>query len=557
MDKPVARALLESFLQRIERVPETGQLRLPGPVSPGEFGALTAALEVLGGAVTSEPVLSARISHVLRDRAERLNIDSMKEQSSMRRNVVLCLDFGTAMSKAAATRDGKKALIALPVGRQAGDEANPFSLRSSLYISNSGRVWFGHDAIAKSNAESGSGRRRFDSIKQRLSQGTLETLNSGRLDPDVNPTLVPFTNADMVLVYLAYFTDMATSALAIDCGERYAIRRFARPCWEPARLDWAEGQLKKMLARAQVLADTFTGKWRDGIPADVLKATIDKVNDLQQSPDHLVDRGLPEPVAAAASRVVTDEERDRGLFVVVDVGAGTSDYAAFWTEQDQKASRFKIWQIGGSVDATAQAGDTIDGFLHAMILDKAHIRQGSVDYPFAATQLGLSIRENKELLMKTGSLEIVLSNGRAVVISKEEFEKSQPMLDLASALKDKFESSLGATHESWANKVSSFKRQNRDEISVVLTGGGAGLAMVQALAEGYVDLHGHRLGLRQSIAVPTWITDEYANYVADYQRLAVAIGGAARELPELAEEAARFGAETDGTEWVSAVDYKN
>ncbi|MDO8437104.1 MAG: hypothetical protein Q7S69_02930 [Nitrosomonadaceae bacterium] len=556
MDKSVAKALLESLLQRMERVPETGQLRLPGPVSSGEFGALRVALELLGGTAPNEPVLSAPPAHILRDRAERLNIESLKSQSSARTDVLLCLDFGTAMSKAAATRGDKKPLVALPLGRQAGDETSPFGLQSSLYISNSGRVYFGCDALTKSNAESGSGRRRFDSIKQRLSQGTLETLMSGRLEPEINPTQVPFTNADMVLAYLAYFTDIATSALAADCGERYSTRRFARPCWEPTRLGWAEGELRKMLAKAQILADTFSEKWKEGIPADVLKATIDSVNELQQLPDHLVDRGLPEPVAAAASRVVSEEERDRGLFVVVDIGAGTSDYAAFWTDQDQKIGRFKIWQIGGSVDAIAQAGDTIDGFLHAMILEKAHVRPGSVDYPFAATQLALGIRENKELLMNTGSLETVLSNGSKVIVTKDEFEKSQPMLDLSSALRDKFESSLRATHESWANKVATFKRNGRDEISVVLTGGGAGLSMVQALAKGYVDVHGHRLGLRHALDVPAWITEDYEKYVSDYQRLAVAIGGAARELPELAEEAAQFDAQTDGTRWEPTVTYR-
>jgi hypothetical protein len=180
------------------------------------------------------------------------------------------------------------------------------------------------------------------------------------LDEAANPTSVALSWADVITLYLGYLTDIATSDLADKKGSRYVRRRFARPCWEPGRDAWGAGELRLMLAKAQIVADTFHDRWQGGIPADEVKATLQVINELDQFPEYLLAEGVQEPIAAAASRVETGE-RHRGLFVVVDVGAGTSDFAAFWTDQNPKAGTNKVWLIPGTVKALTQAGDSVDG----------------------------------------------------------------------------------------------------------------------------------------------------------------------------------------------------
>ena len=61
--------------------------------------------------------------------------------------------------------------------------------------------------------------------------------------------------------------------------------------------------------------------------------------------DHLIDPvmqqfdlGISEPIAAGSARLWTDSAR-RGLVLIVDAGAGTTDFALFLVNRDLKALR--------------------------------------------------------------------------------------------------------------------------------------------------------------------------------------------------------------------------
>lgn len=533
MEKDQARLLLESLIQRIERDVDSGKWRVTGPVSELELEALNDALVALGGMAPASGPIVHRVP-VPRARAMPLVTKALERTTPADQEVLLCLDFGTAMSKAAATVSKDGDLGELALGKRAGDGASVYGLRSSIFVSRSGRIYFGHEAISKSINETDGSRQRFDSLKQRLSQGEQRALSESLVDRSINPTSVPLTQGDLILLYLAYLTDMATTELAENTKKsRYVRRRFARPCWESSRAAWAEGELRIMLAKAQILADTFQGQWIKGIAADVAKATIDAVAELDQQPDYLVADGVLEPIAAAASRMASDD-KDRGLFVVVDVGAGTTDFAVFWANQDPTQNIYKVWQIQGTVDAISQAGDTIDGFLHSHILEKGHLKSGMTDYAYAATRLSLEIRQHKESLFRDGELNVTLSNSTPVSITIADFLKQEGVIDFGSLVRDRFIGVLNSAPKSWLELVKSFVSVERDSITVVLTGGGAGLPMIRELANQPVDVHGIRLKCIAAIDVPEWITDSYPALRGEYAQLAVAIGGAARLLPELA-----------------------
>ena len=310
-----------------------------------------------------------------------------------------------------------------------------------------------------------------------------------------------------------------------------------------------------MLAKAQIVADTFHDRWHDGIPADEAKATLEVIGELDQLPEYLLAEGVQEPIAAAASRVET-EERHRGLFIVVDVGAGTSDFAAFWTDQDPDRGVNKVWLIPGTVDALTQAGDSVDGYLQSYLLEKAHLRPGQVDYDYAVARLALDIRRQKETLIREGAVEVTLPNGSRVKVARDEFLAANAMKDFETLLRDKLAGTLARADISWFKGLAGFERLGRNQVTVVLTGGGSALPSVQNIAKGRIQVHGLNFPLQRATTVPAWIEDGFSKLTNSYPQLAVAIGGAAGQLPELGPTTLRFGGDDPGGKWTFDPQYK-
>ena len=131
------------------------------------------------------------------------------------RNVRLCLDFGTAMSKATLVQDDadneSEEIHVLHLGVPGDqEEISEVMLISSVYIDNDGKLWFGKAAVDRSMVEGGDGsRQRLDNIKRRLSEEGWDE----EVGPRFNPTSVPITNGDMVLAYLMFMTWTVNSCL--------------------------------------------------------------------------------------------------------------------------------------------------------------------------------------------------------------------------------------------------------------------------------------------------------------------------------------------------------
>ena len=134
--------------------------------------------------------------------------------------IVLCLDFGTAKSKAfAATREQDPEFFELGLGKRDGDlDGSVYGVSSSVWIDESGQVFAGSQAVRRGMlraAQGGPRRQRLDSIKQVLSQVTQEfDIGSRLLEQEVNPSGVELTYEDAISFYLAYLTDLALSELA-------------------------------------------------------------------------------------------------------------------------------------------------------------------------------------------------------------------------------------------------------------------------------------------------------------------------------------------------------
>lgn len=153
MDNLKAVLLIENLLDRIEFDPKIEKNRL-GILSAAEKMALEFALDVLRGSSVSvqiEPIQKTlpvsvpdKVLEPEIKTSVALNLDSLKRKSPGNPEVILCLDFGTAMSKAFAMQQNGNP-IELALGARAG--AKGYTVDSSIFITDEGLIKFGPQAV--------------------------------------------------------------------------------------------------------------------------------------------------------------------------------------------------------------------------------------------------------------------------------------------------------------------------------------------------------------------------------------------------------------------------
>jgi hypothetical protein len=522
--------LLENLLQRVLRDEETGQRTLPGVITNAEWEALRTAVSILGGTSDDsiEPVSPGREEvAVPTSPADNISVDltALELPAPQSPTVTLCIDFGTAMSKAFAVRANGKdisQMLDLALGHRAGNERLRYPVTSSLWIGDGGLVFVGREAVEQSLNHGGEGRRRFDSPKQWLSQGMERPLSESVLDASFNPTNVRFTVEDAILFYLGYLTDLATTELEESFQtSRYVRRRFALPCWDKSRDVWGRKTLSRLLAYAQVVADTFHGRWASGIPIEEVKAALEQMR-THDPPVGLVEQGVLEPLAACGGRLPSTESF-RGLLMVVDVGAGTTDFGLFLVH-NQGGDTVSAYPIEGCSRGVRQAGDVVDNMLRMSILAAVGVGPGHPNHKLINNELLLRVRELKERLFEDGEVTGRLSNDASFTISLEEFLASQPVSKFRSLLRAAFVETIEAADKSFPARFDGVG------VAVVLTGGGAGLPMVKEMVKEAVRVGGYRLPASLRPALPVYI-ENHPELADEYGRLAVAIGGCVPDGP--------------------------
>ena len=324
----------------------------------------------------------------------------------------LCLDFGTAMSKAFAWDKDADRPMPLRIGHAAG-EPGSYALNSSIFITRDGIVFFGQAAVNRAAAAIDPERHQaLQSIKDILTVGQMTDLLEPVPNP-YNPGEHPIRQKDVIALYLAFLTDSALLALQEDHqeGSRNVPRSYTKPVFDQTRDEWATNILNKCAAVGQVLADRFSGQWAKGIPLDDLRNVI-AVAEASTQEKHIVIEGgvLPEPVAAFASRarIIVPEKHLRRLMMVIDAGAGTTDFAMFARVQDE--SGIRLFRIKHSVTTIRIAGDSVDNALMDYLLQQANVGEGHSRRGAVIADLRRDIRLIKEELFRNGNVTRLLVN---------------------------------------------------------------------------------------------------------------------------------------------------
>jgi molecular chaperone DnaK (HSP70) len=234
-----------------------------------------------------------------------------------------------------------------------------------------------------------------------------------------------------------------------------------------------------------------------------------------------IDRGFVPEATAVAAAAIRPDKRKRRVLVVVDVGAGTSDFGAFITVPGDGTGR--IGELQRARRVVLRGGNFLDEQVVALLKDKAGLVEGMPSAIGPLARLRREATRIKEDLFRDEEVLEDLGNGQFVSASLGELLEREPLKSFGNELWERFKETLAV-----ATGFTRGLTNPPHSIEVILTGGGSRLPMVQSLitrAQRESDFP-----VTVTDTLPGWITE--TNWSQLFPQLAVAIGGAMPNMPE-------------------------
>ncbi len=429
----------------------------------------------------------------------------------------LCIDFGTAFSKAAAAPRGSWTRFQPGAMRPlmlAGHEqgANAFLLDSAVFVDDD-RVLFGRTAIERADLLVSQKRQALRSFKTLLSVSDLDRALNANAPGSIDPHRI-FQMRDLIVLYLAYLLaaiDRAVAADATLANGQIVERRYAAPAWRSGDSTGMHGAVLRLFGEAEAFKQAIGDKLLSpqGVP-------IKKINELLPTAlaePRAVEMGLVFEATAAAAYTSIGLEDSASHLIVVDMGAGTTDIAAMARAGGQ------VEEIGEARFTLKQAGDFIDRVIANIVVEanswaKTPAQQGEL------WRLLMSrMRDIKESLFIDGRA-VLRHENRTVGIAMRDLERDKDFKQFVKTLTLDYDASLEVVRDS------AIARQRR-AIQAIAVGGGASAPFIQALLSRKPPRAG-KLLIEPRPATPEWAFAPafQGNLAPVFPQLAIAIGGA-------------------------------
>jgi molecular chaperone DnaK (HSP70) len=440
---------------------------------------------------------------------------------------IACIDFGTALSKvamvAAIDSENLKPGHIKPLYLVDMPGQKSFLLPSLVFVTE-GHLLFGREAEQATIRAEASGRHALVSPKQYLSTHDPEDF-SERLPADIDPT-GRFSAKDLLRLYLAHLLERAGDE-AKQQGLPWPVPlRVARPAWKTGRAERGERMLKELVRDGFALVDRLGPALsaKGGVPHGAALRALSRLTPMTTAQERNIfklSKGTASVLEATAVAAGTVRATGRRVIAVADIGAGTSDFAAFMTGLP---NRKVLAEIRGSSRILHKAGDYLDMQLRRYILGKAGLLPDDPAARGASNRLRANARRNKEILFVEGKLTVQVGDD-LLEITAEEFLADKYVISFSTQLRDEFHETLKIA-VSCAQSYS--PRGFQAPVEILLTGGGHVLPMARALFEAPSVSWSYREAAPDLAERPEDIA-----FHSVRRQLAVAIGGAVRDLPIL------------------------
>lgn len=466
---------------------------------------------------------------------ERTNTDTSQEftgrvlkwrpPKKIRKDLILCLDFGTSLSKAYACASKGKGKFPQLIDIELVESDDPvkrYFLPSELFI-HEGRIHFGAAARSKFEIVEASQNRLIDSPKQYMTLGTeVANLHQKPLRSEQDPSQ-SLSQRDALVLYLSHLNYLAEKSLENQGLSTDIRRRYAHPAWDKTTADANSRAMARVMAEAVALSRVYSVEFLDSMSLETAKQVTLSVraSDDENLPFGLLIDPVLEATAAGAGALMMTQRGRRKPYVVLDIGAGTTDISGCLCVNNPKNQAVRVWEVTGARETIPMAGNIIDSILLNEILKKCSAAEGTTEYSQVHQALRKTIRTHKETLFVHGTLSDRLVSGEDFEIKLSQFLKIDAIERLFGKIKT-------------AVTDAAFKVVGDDApVTLVATGGGANLPVVEDLVSGPIRKNGGSLKLQLRHAMPNNLRAAYPELNEVYPQLAVAIGGA---HPELAEQ---------------------
>lgn len=428
----------------------------------------------------------------------------------------LCIDFGTAFSKAAAAPHDSWSRFdpawVRPLALAGFEGGNAFLLPSAVFVADDA-VLFGAAAFERAEAFARYGRMALRSFKTLLSVSDLDRALKTKAPTAIDPHRM-FNMGDLIVLYLAFLSAAIARAKAADpelASEHFANRRYAAPAWRSGDSAGLHKSIVALFSEAEALA-AEAGE-RLLAPEGIEIASVESLLSAARSAPRPLQMGLIFEASAAAAYTSIGLERSAAHMVVVDVGAGTTDIAAMFR------SGGRIYELPQARATLKQAGEFIDRVI-ANLATEASGPQRSPQRQAALWNLLMrQMQDIKESLLYDGRA-LLRYGSRTLVLKLSDLERDRDFAEFRRNLQHAFDHSLAVA-------CRHAHLEKRTDIQVIAVGGGSGAPFIQEmLRRARVDAKRFKVTARP--ATPDWAhAEEFSGNLAPvFPQLAIAIGGA-------------------------------
>lgn len=427
----------------------------------------------------------------------------------------LCIDFGTAFSKAAAAPAGAwmkfdpASVRPLTLGSP-GSSGNAFLLDSAVFVDDE-RVLFGRAAVERADALASTKRIALRSFKTLLSVSDLDRALNANAPAAIDPHRV-FQMRDLVVLYLAYLLASIERAAGADAQLKDATsitRRYAAPAWRSGDSAGMHGAIMRLFSEAEAFRLAVDDKLL--APQGMLIKRISDALPAAESDALPMAMGLVYEAPAAAAYTSIGLPQSASHLVVVDMGAGTTDIAAL------ARSGGELEDLPEARVTLKQAGDFLDRVVANIVLDSNKWAREPEQQSELWRLLMAHMRDIKESLFHDGRA-VLRHEGRAINVAMRDIERDKDFKAFLKDLTQAYEESLRIVRHSAAALKSR-------SVQAIAVGGGASAPFIQALLRTKL---GGNLSVEPRPATPEWaFAPEFRGNLAPvFPQLAIAIGGA-------------------------------
>jgi len=428
----------------------------------------------------------------------------------------LCIDFGTAFSKAAAApvdawarlEPASVRPLMLSSHEQGG---NAFLLDSAVFI-DEGRVLFGRAALARADALVSKKRMALKSFKTLLSVSDLDRALNTNAPLSIDPHRI-FQMRDLIVLYLAYLLEAVEQAQAADpaLGDATSIsRRYAAPAWRSGDSAAMHEIVVRLFGEAEAFRAALGAKLL--APEGLSISAVSKALPKATANPHPFEMGLIFEATAAAAYTSIGLEDAGSHFIVVDMGAGTTDIAALARIGSRSI------ELPEARVTLKQAGDFIDRVIANRVVESASWARGPVEQGELWTVLMRQMRDIKETLFAEGKATL-RHKGRLLSVTMRDIERDPDFRAFQKSLMEAYSHGLAVVRDDAGAR-------GRAEVQAVAVGGGAAAPFIRDMINKKATRSKPRVTPRT--ATPDWAhAREFdGNLAPVFPQLAIAIGGA-------------------------------